>query len=424
MHTLRYALRGFLIAFLLLKQFVIWVVGWLLLLLALRGKARRQCWFGDRVRALLVDLGATFIKVGQIMSTRPDLFPPHLTKALEKLQDDVGAFGQKHVTRTFLEEFGELPEQVFASFEPEPIASASVAQVHRAVLMDGTEVAVKVRRPYLEEIVAFDLRVMRLFARIVCIVPSMRLLAPVESVEEFARSIRAQIDFKIEAANNRRFRENFADDRDVTFPVLVEDYCSSRILTMHYVSGVKVLDFHHSDADPTRLARIGFHTLLKMVFEDGFVHADLHPGNIFITESNEVVLLDLGLTAEISEHDRVSFARFFGAWAAGDGKAMTRFMLEISPNPEVADYAALEAEVVAFVAKYDGKALGEVKVATVALDVMNIVRHHRVRVNPNFTMCIIAIAVTEGIGKQLDPELDLIHEAMPFFVRLRSLGKL
>jgi ubiquinone biosynthesis protein len=336
----------------------------------------------------------------------------------------VGEFAHKHVARTFLKEFGKLPAQIFASFDEAPIASASVAQVHRATLRDGTDVAVKVRRPHLEQIVAFDLRVMRMFARIVSIVPSIRLLAPVESVEEFARSIRAQIDFTIEAGNNRRFHQNFADDPDVTFPELVEDYCSARILTMKYVTGVKVLDFRRTTADPTKLARIGFHTLLKMVFEDGFVHADLHPGNIFITESNKVVILDLGLTSELDESHRNNFARFFGAWAAADGKAMTRLMLELSTNARVRDYDALEAEVVAFVAKYYGKALGEVKVSTVAFDVMNIVRHHRVRVDPTFTMCIIAIAVTEGIGKQLDPKLDLMQEALPFFVRLQAQGKL
>ncbi|HUH04747.1 MAG TPA: AarF/UbiB family protein, partial [Kofleriaceae bacterium] len=336
----------------------------------------------------------------------------------------VGAFPFRHVRQTFVDEFGAAPEDIFAEFDATPIASASVAQVHRASLADGRRVAVKVRRPHLEHIVAFDLRAMRIFAQIISIIPTVRLFAPVESVEEFGRAIRMQIDFTIEAANNQRFHDNFEGSTDVEFPELITEYCSRRVLTMTFIDGVKVLDFGRTNSDPKRLARIGFHTLLQMVFEDGFVHADLHPGNIFVTPHDTVAILDLGLTAELDEAHRRHFATFFSSWASGDGKVMARLMSELSPRARVVDYAAYEAECVAFVAKYYGKALGEVQVSTVAFDMMNILRRHRVRVNPTFTMCNIAIAVTEGIGKQLAPDLDLMSEAIPFFMRLQSEAKL
>lgn len=426
MRALRFVLRGFVVAFFLTKQFVFWFVGWLLMLLTFRPKARRQAWFGKRMTALFIDLGATFIKVGQIMSTRPDLFPPHVTGALEKLQDDVGAFPFREVERTFREDFGIAPADAFESFDETPLASASVAQVHHAILADGTEVAVKVRRPKIEQIVHFDLTVMRLFARVISIVPTVRLFAPVESVDEFAKAIREQIDLTIEASNNRRFRENFGGSEDVVFPELVTDYCSTRVLTMSFIRGVKVLEFHKTDSDPKRLARIGFHTLLKMVFEDGFVHADLHPGNIFISTDDKVAILDLGLTAELDETHRVGFAQFFAGWAGGNGKVMARLMVDLSETAEqsLKSYDAYESDVIAFVAKYYGKQLGEVQVSTVAFDMMNILRRHRVRVNPTFTMCNIAIAVTEGIGKQLAPELDLMQETLPFFAKLQQQAKL
>ena len=425
MRVIRFIGRGLWVALLLTFHGVVWFVGWMVLLITLRGRERRQQWFGARLAQLLIHLGATFVKVGQIMSTRPDLIPPHIIRALTRLQDDVGEFRFRHVAQTFQEEFGKGPADVFASFDTRPIASASVAQVHRATLADGREVAVKVRRPGIEQIVSFDLTVMRLVAKIMSVIPSIRLLAPVESIDEFGRAIRMQIDLTIEAGNNRRFHQLFAGNPDVEFPELIPELCSRRVLTMTFIHGVKVLDApRKTTVDPTRLAKIGFRTLLQMVFKDGFVHADLHPGNILVTERGTVCILDLGLTAELDETHRLVFARFFAAWSQGDGKTMAKMMSELSPSAHVRDYPAYEAEVCAFAARYLGKNLSEVQVSQVAFDMMNILRRHRVRVNPTFTMANIAIAVTEGIGKQLDPKLDLLQEALPFFMQLQSQARL
>ena len=415
--------RGLWVAVVWLVHGVIWFFGWLALLVSFRGRAARQAWFASRLTALLVALGATFVKVGQIMSTRPDLFPPHIIRALTRLQDNVGAFAFEHVARTIERELGKPVEELFSTFEEIPIASASVAQVHRATLAGGIEVAVKVRRPGLDDLVRFDLAIMRFVARIVALVPSFALLAPVESVGEFGRAIRAQIDLRIEAENNRRFAQNFASDPDVRLPVLHPGLCSRGVLTMEFVHGVKVLDAPEHGADSTRLARIGFRTLLQMVFADGFVHADLHPGNIMFADG-KIVILDLGLTAELDDAARRAFAQFFAGFAGGNGKLMAKLMAELSPSARVQDYATYEREVVEFVGRYLGKSLGDVQVTMVAFDMFNILRRHRVRVNPIYTMCNVALAVTEGIGKQLDPKLDLVQEAVPFFVTLRQAGRL
>ena len=425
MRALRFVGRGLWVGLLLLGHGVVWLVGWLLLVITFRGAAARQAWFGRRLAGLLIGLGATSVKVGQIMSTRPDLFAPHIIAALERLQDDVGAFAWRHVERAFREDFGKGPDELFADFERRPVASASVAQVHRATLRSGERVAVKVRRPGLVDLVGFDLSVMRGVARMIALSPSARLLAPVESVDEFGRAIRAQIDFRIEAANNRRFAANFANDPDVGFPALHDGLCSARVLTMEFVEGAKVLEApKRLGADPTRLATIGFRTLLQMVFADGFVHADLHPGNLLVDARGRVMILDLGLTAELDERNRRAFALYFASWAGGDGTVMAKLMAGLSPSARVVDYAAYERDVIGFVARYHGKALGEVQVSTVALDMMNILRRHRVRVNPVYTMCNVAIAVCEGIGKQLDPKLDLMQQALPFFATIRSAGRL
>jgi ubiquinone biosynthesis protein len=421
--VVRFIGRGFWVGLLFSGWGATWLIGWLALLVTLRGKAARQRWFARMLASLLVELGATFVKVGQIMSTRPDLFPPHIIHALEKLQDDVGAFGFAHVERTLRDDFGKGPDALFATFDALPIASASVAQVHKATLADGREVAVKVRRPRIEQIVAFDLTVMRWFARVIALIPSIRLLAPVESVDEFGRAIRSQIDLTIEAANNKRFHANFKGDPDVVFPDLVPELCSARVLTMTFVRGRKVLEAGRESKDPTRLARIGFRTLLKMVFEDGFVHADLHPGNIFVTPEDKIAILDLGLTAELDETHRRAFARFFASWAAGDGATMAKLMSDLSPSAKVVDYDGYQREVIELAQRYLGKPLAEVAVSQVAFDMMGILRRHRVRVNPTFTMVNIAIAVTEGIGRQLDPKLDLLQQALPFFAKLQALAK-
>jgi ubiquinone biosynthesis protein len=354
------------------------------------------------------------------MSTRPDLFPPHIIHELEKLQDDVGPFAFHQVQRILVEELGKPIAEVFAELAPVPVASASVAQVHKARLvpaLGGQVVAVKVRRPDLERIVDFDLRVMRMFARILCISPSVKLLAPVESVEEFGRGIRMQLDLTIEAKNNRRFRQNFAGDPDVTFPALVDELCRPRVMVMEFIEGTKILNFRQTPSDPKRLAQIGFRTMLKMVFEDGFVHADLHPGNIFITPDDKVCILDLGLVGELDGQHKAGYARYFAAWAQGDGKTMAKLMSDLSPSERIPDYEGFEKAVCEFVSRYYGKKLGEVQVSTVFLDMMAILRRYRVRANATFTLVNIAIAVTEGIGKQLDPDVDLTTSALPFFAR-------
>jgi len=331
------------------------------------------------------------------------------------------------VLRAIEADLGRPVAKLFPEFAPVPLASASVSQVHKARLPDGRLVAVKVRRPDVVELCTFDLQVMRAGARLLNAVPSISTLAPVQTVEEFGRAIFAQLDFRIEARNNRRFRENFRGVPTVTFPEVIEPLSSERILTMTYVEGTKILSTRTTRSDPKRVARLGLQVLLKMIFEDGFVHADLHPGNIFITPDDKIALLDLGLVGELDEPHRRGFTKFFAAWAQRDGDTMARLMYEMSANAQAAqtgaagpaDPAAFEryrAAIIEFVGRYWGQRMGEVQVGKVLFDMLGILRRHRVRANPTFTLVNIAIAVTEGIGKQLDPELDLMAEALPYFL--------
>ena len=285
---------------------------------------------------LFRQLGATFIKVGQIMSTRPDLIPEYVSSALAELQDHVGPFPFEDVVRAVEADLGRPLNSVYAEFAPVPIASASVAQVHKARLPDGRIVAVKVRRPDVVEICTFDLAVMRLWARLIARIPSISTLSPIETLDEFGRAVFAQLDFRIEASNNRRFRDNFKGHADVVFPDVVEALSGERVLTMSYIAGTKILSTRATRSDPKRVARLGLSTLMKMIFEDGFVHADLHPGNIFITPDDKLALLDLGLVGELDEPHRKGFSRLFAAWAQRDGDGMARIINELSAGSDPA----------------------------------------------------------------------------------------
>jgi ubiquinone biosynthesis protein len=210
----------------------------------------------------------------------------------------------------------------------------------------------------------------------------------------------------------------------VVFPEVLTELSSERILCMSFIEGTKILGVGHTRSDPKRIARLGMHALMKMIFEDGFVHADLHPGNIFITTDDRVALLDLGLVGELDPPHRAALARFFAAWAQRDGGTMAKQMYSLSTShaDDQTTYEAFRVSVIEFVARYWGHRLADVQVGKVLIDMLGILRRHRIRMTPAFTIVNIAIAVTEGIGKQLDPDLDLMAEAIPFFMSHPSLS--
>jgi ubiquinone biosynthesis protein len=416
--TYRLLQRALTIGALLIGQGLRWLLGWLVLLLVFAGPARRRAWFGQCLLDLFRHLGATFIKVGQIMSTRPDLIPDHITHALAHLQDDVGPFPYEAVARTVAEDLGRPVEQIFAEFCPRPIASASVSQVHKARLPDGRVVAVKVRRPNVVEICAFDLAVMRKVARLLTRIPSLAAVSPESSIEQFGRAIHDQLDFRIEARNNRRFRDNFRSEPDVVFPEVFAEYSSERILCMTHIEGSKILDTPRGSAAGKRIARLGLRALLKMIFEDGFVHADLHPGNIFVLDGQRIAMVDLGLVGELDGPHRATFSRFFAAWANRDFDAVAHQLYSLALHPAEGDagFEKFRAALSELLARTSVHRMAEVHPGKVLLDMLGLLRRHRVRMAPAFTIINIAIAVTEGIGRQLDPDLDLMAEAIPFFM--------
>jgi ubiquinone biosynthesis protein len=415
----RLLLRTIAIAALLWLHGLFLLLRYLALVLRRAPLEQRRTLVADTAVNVIQELGATFVKIGQFLSTRADVLPPHLLHALERLQDHVPPFPYDQVQRLLHQQLGERAEELFEELDPYPIASASVAQVHRGRLRDGQVVAVKVLRPGIERTVRFDLLVLRALARALSIFRSVRALQPVAIVDEFGRAVRQQLDFTIEAANNRRFRTNFAGDDNVGVPRLVDALCTERVLCMELVSGGKLLGPQREPAEREHLARTGFRLLLKMIFVDGFVHADLHPGNLLV-DGRRIIMLDLGLVAELGPRHRSALAQLFAAWGAGDAGRICDLMLALAPADGPIDVARLRVGIEELTTSYRTIALEQVQLGQVLLAVTRLLRRQRVRLEPALTMILVAIGVLEGVGRQLAPHLDLVREGLAFFAGQRS----
>jgi ubiquinone biosynthesis protein len=371
---------------------------------------------GERLAAVMERLGATFIKFGQIMSTRPDLLGPGYTQKLARLQDAVPPAPFAVVAAMLDRELDPAARARLASIEPEPVAAASVAQVHRATLDTGEVVALKVQRPEAEPQIERDLAILTFFARLVDKLPSVHLLSIPGAVARFAESLRGQLDFRLEAEHNRRFAANFADVPAVGVPRLFPDLCTRRVLAMEFIHGAKATERDRIHGDKKKLARIGGEAILKMVFVDGFVHADLHPGNILLTDDDRVILIDLGMVTEIPPDLRRPWVETFIALSQSDGPKAAQLFYGYAPSVGETRYAEFERDVSANLAKLAGKSLGEVEVGEAVSGMMNVLRRHRVQVDPTFTVVHIGLLVAEGLGKQLDPEIDMVGMAVPFLM--------
>ncbi len=384
--------------------------------LRLRGDDATARAAGVALVRLCTRLGATFIKVGQIASTRADLLPRPLVAELMALQDRVPPFPFAAVRAIVEEEFGAPLESLYAAFDETPVAAASVAQVHRAVLrVDGAVVAVKVRRPDIIAAVRRDGAILLAAARAgERLVPSLRLVSLTQAVQIFCAAVEEQLHFTVEAENNARFQANFAADPDIAFPRLYPAACSDAVLTMEFIEGVREVDIDAHAIDVRRVVTAGMRCVCRMIFSHGFVHADLHAGNLRFFAPHRVVLLDLGLVGRLEDEDRLRTAATLFAFASGDGRTMARLFYEHAPYRATPDYDAYEAEVVALVDSLVRRGLGNLQVTLEIGRIFDILRRHRIHASSHMTMVNLALMAAEGLGKRLAPDLSLADEALPY----------
>jgi predicted unusual protein kinase regulating ubiquinone biosynthesis (AarF/ABC1/UbiB family) len=364
----------------------------------------------DELAADLESLGPTFIKIGQLLSTRSDLLPPAYLNALARLQDSVAPFSFEDVETVVQEELGVRMSKAFFEFDPVPIAAASLAQVHRAVLRSGREVAVKVQRPGIEAQVTSDIEFLTQIASLVeRFSDAGRKADPTLIVEEFRKALLAELDYRQEAENLRAIASQLRDFDRIVVPEPVDDYTRRRVLTMEYVSGTKITrvsPVELCDIDTQDLAEQLFRAYLQQVLIDGVFHADPHPGNVFITTDHRLALLDLGMIGRVSPPMQEQLFRLVLGIAEGDGDQAASVAIQLGEKLESFDEAALRRAIVDMVGRYHGVALKDLNAGRVMLEMGRMGADHRLRMSPELALLGKTLLNLDHIGRTLDPTFD------------------
>jgi ubiquinone biosynthesis protein len=373
---------------------------------------------GERIRLALQELGPTFIKMGQILSTRPDMVPPDIVKELEKLQAQVPPFPSKVAVEIVRSELNRPIEEVFSSFEEEPVAAASLAQVHRATLLDGQKVAVKIRRPGIVDIIEADIGIMRSLARIMeNRVEEARLLNPVALIDEIHKEIKRELNFKTEANNQARFERNFAGDPQLKVPHVYEELCTTKMLVIEFIEGINVtaIDRLASEGyDLKLIARRYANILFKSSMEHGFFHADPHPGNVFILPDNVICLLDFGLMGTLSSLERASVARMIYGLATRDEKTTARALLELVSPLETVNEEQFEKDLSRYIQEFAYVPMGGLRLGDMLQNEVYMLRTYNLHFPTNLVWILKAIATVENITSRLDPQANMFEYIKPF----------
>ncbi|MBG6237849.1 ubiquinone biosynthesis protein [Mycetocola sp. CAN_C7] len=376
----------------------------------------------ERLRLVLEELGPTFVKLGQLLSTRPDLLPPDYITELSKLQDAAPPVPIDAITEAIQSEFGLGPAGVFAEFDEKPVASASIGQAHGALLADGTSVIVKVRRPDAVQKVHEDLEILQNLAdRADRYWERARTYNIHGLVQEFSQTLRAELDYLQEGRNAERFAENFAGRTEVSIPRIFWETTTSRILTLERVSGIRITDVNALDSagiDRAELARTGALLMLRMIFEDGFFHADPHPGNLFVQQDGSITLIDFGMVGDIDAELQNRFIDFLIAFTRRQPDGLADALLDLSVTAGTGDRDRLRERLVSFVGDYSGKALSEIGFAHLAAQLFGIVREQHLQLPREVALIFKVLIMIEGIGVQLDPDFDLLGVLTPYARRL------
>jgi ubiquinone biosynthesis protein len=379
----------------------------------------------ERVRLVLQDLGPSFIKLGQIASTRQDLVPPDIIAELKKLQDNVPAVPAEEIRRVIEESLAAPVSQIFVSFSDTPLATASIGQVHRAVLRteDGDqEVVVKVQRPGVGATVVRDLELLHMLAAAIeRAIPESKIYSPVGLVQQFDRSITSELNFAVEAENGERLTKNFEGNETVRFAKVYRQASSKQVLTQEFFAGKKIDRAMREGANGSLIAKRSVGIVIKMIFEDGFFHADPHPGNIILLGSNDapvIGLIDLGMVGRLSPELRDRTVDLMLAAVRKDPYGVADALYAIGRPTKKVDMREYRSDVALLAEKYIGKPLEEIEISSMIRDLVQAALRFGIEIPPDFMLVGKSLMTIEGIGKQLDPKLDVFSEAQPHFLRI------
>ena len=378
-----------------------------------------------QVRLAMEELGPTFVKLGQILAGRADLFGPEWIAEFQRLHSHVPAVPLDDLRAQLRADLGGEPETVFARFDVAPLAAASIAQVHRAQLHDGTEVVVKIRRPGILDVIEADLRLLdRLAGLAEANLPVLKLYRPRQLVLEFARSLRRELDLAAECRNAERVAANFAAVPQVVIPRVHWAHTGARVNTQDFIDGMAGDQLEQltpqAGFDRSLLAQRGAHAVLKMILEDGFFHADPHPGNLFYLPGNRIAFIDFGMVGRLSSQRREEVLQLLLGLVERDAQAVVDVLMDWAGDEHGLNRQQLEADIEAFVDQYHGTPLAQLSLSQMVIDVTTLLREHHLALPSDLTLLIKAFITLEGMGRGLNPGFHMATEALPL---LRELAR-
>jgi ubiquinone biosynthesis protein len=385
----------------------------------------------ERMRLAIEELGPTFVKFGQIMSTRTEMLPPELINELKKLQDHVKPLPFSEVKAVILQTCPNIDDW-FCDIDETPLASASIGQVHCAVLKDGTKVALKVQRPGIPDVIETDLAILRSMAeRIDAVLPEVRIYNPIGMVEDFAQQIRKELDFIRDARNAERMSRNFKDVPGIRFPKIYWEHSSSRLLVMEFIEGVRIDNpeaIKGLGVNPHEVGVRGFHAYLKMIFEDGFFHGDPHPGNLFVTKEGDVVFLDFGIVGVLRPEKRQIFINLLFALVTDDIELMLKSLEGFGIVINESDRESLRDDLYIMMHDFGGRDEGDevqqMNFGLMVTELTEIMRRYRLRVPMNLMLLLKVFVMVLDIGITLDPKFNLGKEVTPYLTKLADTDNL
>jgi ubiquinone biosynthesis protein len=370
----------------------------------------------ERVVSAIQELGPTFIKLGQILSTRSDVVPAEYVAAFEKLQDNVDPLPVTEIESVLDQDLMKGWREAVRSFDKTPLATASIAQVHQVVLADGQRVVLKVQRPGIERIIRSDLHILRfLVARAMSSFPEFQNFDPVGILDEFERSILAELDFQLEAKNIRRFTNSFSDYSEVYFPAVYEEFSTTRVLCMEFLDGVKIRDAREAGFDMKQVGDRYLRVAYDMLFEHGFFHGDLHPGNVLVMENGVLGILDCGMVGTLTREMKDQIIGITFALRQGDHRTVARLFYQIAIKEERVDYGAFERDVIEVMERHwQLESFADMNLGAFFMDIAQRAVRHKVRASPAFTMMYKGMITTEGMARALIQEVDPLEAIVPY----------